>query len=247
MSELDDRVLEAVTFDFWNTLAVSPAGVLGEERMRALAAHCAETGLELDEAALSKGLDDVWHRHQTAWEAGQVFGPTQAGEALVALLGIEKGEAAEEAVEVFLSAGRGVELELAPGASECVEALAGRGVALGIVCDVGLTPGEILRESLARHGILRHFGSWAFSDEVGHYKPAAESFAAALGPLGVAPGRALHVGDLLRTDIAGARAFGMGTVRYRELNDDAAALGQGHVEADRVHDSHAQLLELIAA
>jgi putative hydrolase of the HAD superfamily len=66
-------------------------------------------------------------------------------------------------------------------------------------------------------------------------------FEAALRPLGVAPGDALHVGDLRRTDVAGGRAFGMGTVRIRATHDDVSA----HPDADAVADSHAQLLELL--
>ena len=64
--------------------------------------------------------------------------------------------------------------------------------------------------------LLGYFDHWSFSDEVGWYKPAPEIFRHALDGLGgVAPERAAHVGDLRRTDVAGARAMGMTAVRYR--------------------------------
>jgi len=87
-----------------------------------------------------------------------------------------------------------------------------------------------------------YFSGWGFSDEVGTYKPAPEIFAAALGMLGADAAEAVHVGDLRRTDIAGARAMGMGSIRYRGLADD---LGPGP-EADFVIDDHRELPPLVA-
>ncbi|NNL67114.1 MAG: HAD-IA family hydrolase, partial [Myxococcales bacterium] len=79
-----------------------------------------------------------------------------------------------------------------------------------------------------------------FSDEVGVPKPHPRIFRAALEPLGVDPAQALHVGDLLHTDVAGARSFCMASVRIRALHDDPSALP----EADFVVDSHAELRTL---
>jgi FMN phosphatase YigB (HAD superfamily) len=235
--------LEAVTFDFWNTLAVAPQGALAERRLATVARAALEAGVDLDEEAVRGGLEEVWNRHSAAWEAGEVNSPQASAEELIALLGLEEAGHRQAVTEAFLTAGRGAEIEPAPGVGECLRGLAECGIAMAIICDVGLTPGAILRDALEREGLLRHFGAWAFSDEVGRYKPAPEMFEAALGPLGAAPERAVHVGDLLRTDVAGGRAFGMGTVRYRELNDDPP--GDGLREADHVCDSHAELLALL--
>ena len=81
-------------------------------------------------------------------------------------------------------------------------------------------------------GLYNHLGSLAFSDEVGVYKPEPEIFRVALAGLGVDnPVGAIHVGDLRRTDVAGARALGMTTVRFRGVVDD-----EGGPEADHVID-----------
>jgi putative hydrolase of the HAD superfamily len=146
-------------------------------------------------------------------------------------------------IEAFLTAGRGAKLELAPDIRPCLESLNQRGLRLGIVCDVGFTGGEILREFLDREGLLGHFSGWAFSDEVGYYKPAPQSFEAALDALGAGPREAVHVGDLRRTDIAGAAAVGMTTVRYRGLHDDSGE--DGEREADFVLDGHRELPPLL--
>ena len=59
-------------------------------------------------------------------------------------------------------------------------------------------------------GLEPHLEFLAFSDEVGVPKPDPAIFAKALAELGAKPERAVHVGDLKRTDVAGARAFGHG-------------------------------------
>jgi putative hydrolase of the HAD superfamily len=81
----------------------------------------------------------------------------------------------------------------------------------------------------------------AFSDEVGVPKPDAAIFRAALDALGVPPEKALHVGDLRRTDVAGARDLAMRSVRIRASHDDLSPLP----DADFVVDSHAVLRRLL--
>jgi putative hydrolase of the HAD superfamily len=111
---------------------------------------------------------------------------------------------------------------------------------IGIVCDVGMTGSPILLWHLERHGLLELFDHWSFSDVVGVYKPNRQIFEDALQGLGgVEPSRAAHVGDRLRTDVAGARAMGMTPVRYTGLHDDHA---EGFREADLVISDHRDLV-----
>lgn len=65
----------------------------------------------------------------------------------------------------------------------------------------------------------------------------------ALRERGIRLGIVCDVGDLRRTDIAGASAIGMRTVRYRALHDDPAI--DGAIEADFVLDSHRELPLLV--
>lgn len=211
-------------------------------RHEAVAATCQACELEIEAELLAATLDEVTASYERSWSAGAHFHPSEGAEMLVAALGIE-GAAREAVAEAFLTAGRGAKLELAPEIRTCLEALNERGLRLGIVCDVGFTGGELLREFLDREGLLGHFSGWAFSDEVGHYKPAPQIFEATLGALGAAPAEATHVGDLRRTDIAGAAALGMKTVRYRGLHDDRGE--DGGEEADFVLDSHRELPPLL--
>jgi putative hydrolase of the HAD superfamily len=232
--------IEAVTFDFWNTIACEPPGTMGEARRRAVAAACEECGVEVEAERLVAGLEEVGRTHQRSWAEGTHFHPRKGAEMLVRALGLE-GAAEELVAEAFLSAGRGAELRLAPSIGECLATLDERGVRLGIVCDAGLTGGALLREFLERAGFLDRFSGWAFSDEVGHYKPSPQIFEAALAALDIEPTAAMHIGDLRRTDVAGAAAVGMKTVRYRALQDDP----DPGVEADFVLDDHRELPPLL--
>jgi FMN phosphatase YigB (HAD superfamily) len=234
--------IEAVTFDFWNTIATVAPGAMDAARQQAIAAACEECEVELEAELLVAGLEEAGVSWERSWAAGKHLHPREAAETLVRALGVE--DAAREMVaEAFLGAGRQVELGFSPDIRPCLEALGKRGVRMGIVCDVGFSGGELLRELLAGEGLLDHFDGWGFSDEVGHYKPAPQIFEAALEMLEARPGEAMHVGDLRRTDVAGASALGMRTVRYRGMND-----GDDHEpgpEAEYVIDSHTELIDVI--
>jgi FMN phosphatase YigB (HAD superfamily) len=237
-----NAAIEAVTFDFWNTIARVPPGTMSDVRRRAVAAACEAHGVEVEAGLLARTLEEVGGRYQGSWEAGEHFHPDEGVEMLVQALGIE-GAAREAVGEAFLGAARETEIGLAPDIDYALGALRERGIRIGIVCDVGFSGGETLRELLERKGLLGYFSGWAFSDEVGHYKPSPRIFEAALEALGAQPQRALHIGDLRRTDIAGAAALGMQTVRYKGLHDDQDV--DSGPEADFVLDSHRDLPGLL--
>jgi FMN phosphatase YigB (HAD superfamily) len=233
--------LRAVTFDFWNTIARVPSGAMTEARQRAVLEACAGSESEVEPELVAAALEEVGQHWERSWGEGVHLHPRDGARMLVRTLGVEDA-AAELVIEAFLGAGRSVELELAPHIGSARETLKGGGIRIGIVCDVGFSGGALLRDVLGREGLLDHFDGWAFSDETGHYKPAPHAFEAALTSLGVQPQEAMHVGDLRRTDVAGAAALGMRTVRYRGMHDDAAP----GPEADFVIDSHLELVELTA-
>jgi len=231
-------VIEAITFDFWNTIARAPAGMMTEARQRAVTAACATGGVEVENELLRRSLEEVALSYERSWSAGEHFHPRTGAEMLVRAIGVE-GAVAEGIAEAFLTAGKDAELELSPSIRFALDELVGRGIRLGIVCDVGFTGGELLRDLLAREGLLDRFSGWAFSDEVGHYKPSPQIFEAALRSLDAQPEAAMHVGDLRRTDIAGAAALGMRTVRYRAFYDDPGVGGE--LEAEVVLGDHREL------
>lgn len=235
--------IRAVTFDFWNTIAVEPVpGSMQDLRHAAVADALEAHEVEVDADRLAEHVDEVIRHRERAWDQGVHVSPSEGAARLVAALELEEAVGAA-VTEAFLGVGRRAELGLAPDIGPTLERLRAAGLVLGIVCDAGFTGGAILREFLASKGLLEHFSGWGFSDEVGAYKPDPRIFEAALGMLGAAPAEAAHIGDLRRTDIAGARAIGMRGIRYRGLADDP---GPGP-EADFVIDDHRDLPKLVAS
>lgn len=235
--------VRAVTFDFWNTIAVEPVpGSMQDLRHAAVVEALEAHEVEVDPEHLSGHVARVIRDRERAWTEGVHVSPAEGAQRLVAALELEEAAGAAVA-EAFLGVGRRAELGLAPHIGPTLERLRADGLVLGIVCDAGFTGGAILREFLAGKGLLEHFSGWGFSDEVGAYKPDPRIFEAALGMLGADPDEAVHIGDLRRTDVAGARAMGMRSIRYRALADDP---GPGP-EGDFVLADHQELPELIAS
>lgn len=87
---------------------------------------------------------------------------------------------------------------------------------LAIISDTGITPGKIIREVLKVYNILDFFEATVFSEETGFYKPHPIAFKTALNYLDCSPSNAIHVGDLLDTDIKGAINYQMQTVWIRD-------------------------------
>ena len=236
--------LQAVTFDYWNTLVYEDRGHLRGRRLQAWAGILEEAGFPVERELLDAVFDASWEKYLEAWTANQQYRAVQAAEDIIEALGFDVPAGVRETLmEAFGRAGDKAALHLTDGVARCLRILKDAGLRLGIVCDVGMTSSSTLKAHLDRHGVLDLFDAWAFSDEVGVYKPAPEIFAHALAGMGgVAAGHAAHVGDLRRTDVAGARAMGMTSVRYMGIFDDET---QPEPEADHVIAHHDALPEAL--
>jgi HAD superfamily hydrolase (TIGR01509 family) len=213
------RKLRAVTFDFWHTLVAEHPGTLRRMQLDQWRRLLAAAGQPRDRAELETAFAKNWQRFEEHWwtNTGQ-YTPTDSVMFITEELGVDITDELRNAlIDAYRVVGEAAELEVAPGLETCLRSLRDAGVRLGIVCDVGLTSSPTLRTRLERLGVLESFDSWSFSDETGVFKPAAEAFQAALDPLGVDPRDAAHIGDNERTDIAGANALGMISVRYQGL------------------------------
>ena len=102
---------------------------------------------------------------------------------------------------------------LIDGAREALRRLAER-YRLGIISDVGFSPGRVLKRVLADNDLLDAFDSLVFSDEAGRAKPHIEVFQSTGRSLSAEPGEMVHVGDLERTDIIGAKRAGYRAIRF---------------------------------
>jgi HAD superfamily hydrolase (TIGR01549 family) len=250
--------LDGITFDFWDTLVHAPdAASTRADRSLRIHAALAEVGVDVAPDELDRSLAVVRDTFDQHWADNRQFTGINGTTTLLSLLDLELDDAAQHRVlDAFIGTDAAEVPDLTPNVAETLRTLKDQGLRLGIICDVGLSPSTILRSYLDHHGVLGLFDHWSFSDEVGAYKPDPVIFAHALDGLGgLEPARCAHVGDLRRTDVAGARAFGMVSVRYRGSNDDVTRPGEGDRsipaalepsetdlgEADHVISDHAHL------
>ena len=232
--------VEAVTFDFWNTLCAEPAmGYLRGLRSQAWLGLLEDAGYAVERQLLDDAFASSWEIELARWTAGDHISYTEAAEWILGRLGFDiPPELRDALLAAFLAVGEGAGIELTPNVAGTIKVLKDAGLRVGIVCDVGFTPSVTLRTYLDRHGLLSSFDHWSFSDEVGCYKPSPVIFQHALDGLGVRPEVTAHIGDLRRTDVAGALAMGMTAIRYTGLFDDDT---QPEPEAHHVITDHADL------
>ena len=229
--------IRAVTYDCWATLLKDRdwEGAM-ESRIDALLSH-----LDIDRAEARRCLEEAWLKHDEAWKQVETFGPGRMAAHCLEARGIFDDDIINEVTQKFEEASLAAGVAAVDGARETLQALRGAGIGLALVCDTGFTPGRVVRQLLDDQGLLEFLEVVCFSDEVGVPKPGSEIFAKAIAELGVRPPEAVHIGDLRRTDIAGAHHFGMHAIRFRGVHDDKTDAP----EAETVIDRHEQLLEVI--
>ena len=231
--------IDAVTFDFWNTLVYEERGQLRGIRLQSWAAILEDAGIHVPPERLERAFDDSWAEYERAWFDNRQYLHDEAVSDIVRAIGVTpSAEVVTALAESFPGAADGADLHLAEGIEDCLRVLRSLEVRIGIVCDVGMTPSTSLRRLLDERGLLPLFDHWSFSDEVGVYKPDPVIFRHALAGLGAPdPARVAHVGDRTRTDVAGALGMGMVAVRYTGVYDD----DDEGPPADHVVARHAEL------
>lgn len=231
------RGIRAVTYDCWGTL-LKDRDWEGAMRIRVGALR---RSLDLPEREAADLVHQAWRKHDEAWKQVETFGPGRMAAYCLEARGIFDDEAIEELTREFEEASLVAGVAPVEGAVETLSELRRLGIRLGLVCDTGFTPGRVVRGFLDDAGLSEHLETLCFSDEVGVPKPGNEIFAKALAELGVRPPEAVHVGDLRRTDIAGAHDIGMHAARFRGIHDDASDAP----DAEWVLDEHTQILEVL--
>jgi putative hydrolase of the HAD superfamily len=232
----------AVTFDCWSTLIyeVEPERTR-LARVEALLETARRLGADVEHERAARALAAAWERHWELWAQRTVSGAQEMARWSLEHLGLSDGVVAEELGRRLSETALGEEVRALEGARETLERLASLGIRRALICDTGFTPGHLVRRLLDRAGLLELLEVQIFSDEAGVPKPHPRVFEAALRGLLARPEDAVHVGDMRRTDIAGARGVGMGSIRMRWHHDDRS----DHPDADAVADSHAHLRQII--
>jgi putative hydrolase of the HAD superfamily len=204
-------MIRAVVFDLDNTLY--PHRQYVEGAFAAMAAHLA--------ALCGRPADALCRRMLQTWEADPARGRRLYRNVLEEC-GVYSETNERRLREIYHS--HAPELRPFPQAAAVLRTL-GAGYRLGLLTD-GWAPTQ--RRKLEALGLGPLFEVLCFTGELGpeYYKPHPAGYRKALEGLHVAAGEAVFVGDNPHTDVRGARALGMWTVRicqgeYRDAPDDA--------------------------
>jgi putative hydrolase of the HAD superfamily len=230
------RRLAAVFLDAGDTLLAPAPSFEG----RFIAVARAE-GVELGEAAVAAAFAAAARR--AVWPTDWADPATQREfwcghyTDILGELGYE-GDRAALADRMFEAFSDPAAYKLFDDARPALDALAGRGLKLGVISNFE----PWLTTVLELEGVDHLFAAVAVSGVLGVAKPDPGIFLAALEQAGVEAGSAVHVGDHLHLDVAGARAVGMAGVlidRYGRVPDPPP--GVLRIE------SLAELADLVAA
>ncbi len=205
-------MLHAITFDLWNTLIANRS--YGNQRFNFLIDF-------MHKQSYKVSLDELKEKYNSALEKHRItekkFGLIhfQLEDRLKELFSSLKLVITPKLLNNLI-----IDLEdilmlnpppLMDGVKETLEYLS-KNFKLGVISDTGITPGRVLRKVLETHDILKYFQTTIFSNETGYLKPSNAMFETALKNMEIDSENAIHIGDLLQTDIKGAEEAGMKTI-----------------------------------
>jgi len=236
-------MLRALTFDYWDTLY--EGGARPERvalRRTAVGALLGAYGRDLPEPQLralyeesGREAERWWSEEHRGYRTDERLRWILERAAVTPREGCAHVATAADAVDSAL-------LMLPPamllGAWQTLRTLSRR-FTLAIISDTGFASGRAQDRLLEKDAARSFFASTIYSMDVGHAKPRAEIFEAAVTELGVAPAEILHIGDNERTDVRGALAAGFRAIRIDVVRDG------GPSEAEFVARSFEDLTEYL--
>ena len=208
--------LSLITIDFWNTL-VDNSGheTRGEKRISMLLSEGTRQNVNLTREKAREGLDNGWAFFREIWlNDHRTPLPHEMVGHILDDMGLDGSNGVLEDLSLQFQLGVVEDPpQLLPGVPAALEYMASKSP-LAIVSDTALSGGVELRKVLENQGVLKHFSEFSFSDETGVAKPHPKAFTSVLESANAHPGDAMHIGDIERTDILGARNLGMRAILF---------------------------------
>lgn len=233
----------ALCFDLDETL-LDGAGFLEATRVTCGQVAAGRPGLDPEALLAANGrvFWDYFREIEEPWMLGRVSGTEVTHEAwrrTLAACGHGDEELVRRATGIHLRLARESH-RLFDDARALLDVLDGR-LPLALVTNGA---SDTQQEKIESLGIRPRFRGIAISGEVGAAKPNPAIFAQAVERLEVGPAATVwHIGDNLRTDVAGAQASGLTAVW---LNRKGAVPGDGDPVPDHEIRSLAELVDLLA-
>lgn len=208
-------MIKAITFDLWNTLFQNISYT--KIRKGLIKKFLEKNGFKVSHAKLHKVFNESFNFLNPRLKHKQfkhIYTQTRIKNIFDELRFEAKTETSKELNNEFEKLMLDNPPDLRKGVFDTLKTL-NLDYRIGMISDTGITPGRIIRDVLNDYNILEFFDVTVFSDETGYYKPHPIAFKTALDQLDCSPKDAMHVGDLLDTDIRGAINYEMQAVWIR--------------------------------
>jgi len=237
--------IKALIFDLWGTLAIdTPEASQSRSRirLRLLKEALAAAGYPYAEEQIADAFKAFAEAHaELHAREKDISSPERAALFLErldpSLAGRLPAEALRSVDEALAGAARYALPVLADGALETLAEARRRGLAVGLISNIGYTTGYVLRDIFAQWGLAPYLDVLTFSDEAGEAKPAPGIFRRTLQALGVQAEEAAFVGDMPALDVVGPLRVGMWSVQ----------IGDQHLDGADPHARISRLSELFPA
>ncbi|MDX1671390.1 MAG: HAD family hydrolase [Balneolaceae bacterium] len=234
-----------VSVDFWNTLVKAETGGKKRREVRYEAlCKVADSYIdrlpkqEVEEASrlASEKFNNVWFEEQRTPTTEELISD------ILNTLGIpatqQELDFLEEQFQQSLLEGPP---EIAEGVREVLPELREK-YSLALISDTMYSPGKVIRSYLETENLIDYFSSFVFSDEEGYSKPNPKAYHKVLEETNSRADRSYHVGDLLVTDIRGAKNVGMKAILFTGISGDKS---NDEIEPDHRCASWEEIRELL--
>lgn len=228
-----------ITIDFWNTIFDSSGNLERNKlRLKKLIEVTDGLGYMIKQDELDKSLKKSWEYFNNVWiNESRTPNSVDMIKFLWKELNLEHNDSAIEELSTYFS--KSILLKrpnIIEGAKEVISEL-NKDYYLAIISDTGFSGGSVLRVLLEDAGIFDYFTAFSFSDETQVAKPNKLAFQKIFHEINISPDKSIHIGDIERTDIVGAKSYGMKAIKFvgdetslmEKRSDDDASLADAIV------------------
>jgi len=210
--------VEVITFDLWNTLLSNKPYT--EKRLQRFFSFLKERKILIPFDQFKKAFNAKFHFSEVTFEEIN-FQHIYTEERILSVLEEINVKILESDIDLLTREFESMMLQDPPmlkkGVKNTLEELT-PDYQIGLISNTGVTPGSILSKVLDEYGILQIFDATIYSDETGLFKPHPKMFEIPLNKFNCSPQNAIHIGDMLETDIKGAKDYKMHTIWLNDSN-----------------------------
>ena len=206
-------MIRGVTVDCWDTVLIQGDQSISEKRRKLVFQFFVHRGFSEEQTA--QAIEEEREQFRRGFlEERRTPGLEERLERLVHMLyGQTMPEIANRLAGEIVGLIREYPPVLVPGVPETLDVLASR-YRLGLVSNISITPGHLLKQWLRDHNVLHFFHTLTFSNDHVVAKPHPSIFRATLERMGMDSSEAVHVGNDEELDVHGPHAAGMKAILF---------------------------------